>query len=48
MYSDRKCKLDSGRQRKTSKTYSISHELLRPSQFLEKFLEILEWSILQK
>ena len=28
--------------------YSISHKLLRPSQFLEKFMEILEWSTLQK
>ena len=27
---------------------NISHKLLRPSQFLEKFMEILEWSILQK
>ena len=29
-------------------TYNISHTLLRPTQFLKKFLEILEWSILQK
>ena len=28
--------------------YNISHKLLRPSQFLEKFMEILEWSTLQK
>ena len=27
---------------------NISHILLRPSQFLEKYLEILEWSTLQK
>ena len=27
---------------------NISHKLLRPSQFLENFLEILEWSTLQK
>ena len=27
---------------------NISHKLLRPSQILEKFLEILEWSTLQK
>ena len=27
---------------------NISHKLLRPSQFLEKFLEIPEWSSLQK
>ena len=25
---------------------NISHKLLRPSQFLEKFMEILEWSTL--
>ena len=24
--------------------YNISHKLLRPSQFLEKFIEILQWS----
>ena len=29
-------------------TDNISHKLLRPSQFLEKFLDILEWSNLQK
>ena len=29
-------------------TYNISHKLLRPTQFLEKFLEIFEWSTLQK
>ena len=28
--------------------YNISHKLLRPSQFLEKFMKILEWSTLQK
>ena len=28
--------------------YNISHKLLRPNQFLEKFLEILECSTLQK
>ena len=28
--------------------YNISHKLLRPSQFLEKFVKILEWSTLQK
>ena len=27
---------------------NISHKLLRPSQFVEKFLEIVEWSTLQK
>ena len=27
---------------------NISHKLLRPTQFLEKFLVILEWSTLQK
>ena len=27
---------------------NISHKLLRPSQFLEKFMEILEWSALQR
>ena len=27
---------------------NISHKLLRPSQFLEKFVKILEWSTLQK
>ena len=27
---------------------NISHNLLRSSQFLEKFLEILEWSTLYK
>ena len=27
---------------------NISHKLLRPNQFLERFLEILEWSTLQK
>ena len=27
---------------------NISHKLLRPSQFLEKFMKILEWSTLQK
>ena len=27
---------------------NISHKLLRPTQFLEKFLEILEWSTLRK
>ena len=27
---------------------SISHKLLRPTQFLEKILETLEWSTLQK
>ena len=27
---------------------NISYKLLKPSQFLEKFLEILEWSTLQK
>ena len=26
---------------------NISHKLLRPSQLLEKFMEILEWSTLQ-
>ena len=31
-----------------SATYNISHKLLRPSQFLEKFMKILEWSTLQK
>ena len=29
-------------------SYNISHKLLRPSQFLEKFIEILEWSTLQQ
>ena len=28
--------------------YNISHKLLRPSQFLEKCMEILEWSTLQR
>ena len=28
--------------------YNISHKLSRPSQFLEKFMKILEWSTLQK
>ena len=27
---------------------NISHKLLRPSQFLEKCMEILEWSTLQR
>ena len=27
---------------------NISHKLLRSSQFLEKFMKILEWSTLQK
>ena len=27
---------------------NVSHKLLRPSQFPEKVLEILEWSTLQK
>ena len=27
---------------------NISHKFLRLSQFLEKFMEILEWSTLQK
>ena len=27
---------------------NISHKLLRPSQFSEKFMKILEWSTLQK
>ena len=27
---------------------NISHKLSRPSQFLEKFMEILKWSTLQK
>ena len=27
---------------------NISHKLFRPTQFLEKFPEILEWSTLQK
>ena len=30
------------------KSHNISHKLLRPSQFLEKFMKILEWSTLQK
>ena len=29
-------------------TSNISHKLLRPSQFLESFPEILQWSTLQK
>ena len=29
-------------------TYNISHKLLRPSQFLEKCMEMLEWSTLQR
>ena len=28
--------------------YNTSHKLLRPSQFLEKIMEILEWTTLQK
>ena len=28
--------------------YNISHKLLRPSQFLEKCIEIPEWSTLQR
>ena len=28
--------------------YNILHKLLRPSQFLEKFMKILEWPTLQK
>ena len=28
--------------------YNISHKLLRPTQFLEKLLETLEWFTLQK
>ena len=31
-----------------SRGYNISHKLLRPSQFLEKFMEILEWFTLPK
>ena len=33
---------------RSNKVYNISHKLLRPIQFLEKFMEILEWSTLQK
>ena len=29
-------------------SYNISHQLLRPSQFLKKIPEILEWSTFQK
>ena len=29
-------------------SYNISHKLLRPSQLLKKFTEILEWSNLQR
>ena len=32
----------------TRPTSNISHKLLRPSQFLEKCMEILEWSTLQR
>ena len=31
-----------------ARSYNISHKLLRPTQVLEKFREILEWSTLQK
>ena len=27
---------------------NIAHKLLRPSQFLEKFMELLEWFTLKK
>ena len=33
---------------KDSFSYNISHRLLRPSQFLKKFMKILEWFTLQK
>ena len=33
---------------KKAQAYNISYKLLRPIQFPEKFLEILEWSNLQK
>ena len=32
----------------SSNFVNISHKLLRPSQFLEKCMEILEWSTLQR